>query len=207
MLDEGLELLHRLLTEEDVTWSGQWRPPLDGITIRPRPVQAHIPLWSGSTSNIDLCARLGLPCMWVATVYPFENLQPLAERYRDAWLAAGRSLDTFELGIGVHCHVGRTSQEARERFRTHFAHYFECSASIEKSNLKRLVAPQARDVSLFDTVPLIGSPQEVVDRVGAAREALGLTRIGLAVDLGGLQQPAVLEQIELLGAEVVPALR
>ena len=206
MLDEGLELLHRLLTEEDVTWSGRWRPALNGITIRSRPVQARIPLWSGSTSNVDLFARLGLPCMWVATVYPFERLAPLADRYRQAWVDAGRALGTLELGIGVHCHVGRTSQEARARFRPHFAHYFDCSAAIEKSNLQRAVAPQARDMTLFDDVLFCGSTQEIVDRIGAARKLLGLTRIGLAIDLGGIDQTTALEQIDLLATEVLPAI-
>lgn len=205
ILDEGVELLHRLLTEQQVTWSGRWRPPLHDITIRPRPVQTAIPLWSGSTSAIELCARLGLPCMWVATVYPFENLAPVAKRYRRAWVDAGRALDDLELGIGVHCHVAATSQAARATFRPHFAYYFECSAGIEKSNLVRAVQPTARDASLFDTVPFCGSPQEVVERIGAARDLLGLTRIALALDLGGLGPDDVLRQIDLVGAEVIPA--
>jgi alkanesulfonate monooxygenase SsuD/methylene tetrahydromethanopterin reductase-like flavin-dependent oxidoreductase (luciferase family) len=206
MLDEGIELLQRLLHDRDVSFSGEWRGPLDSVTIRPRPIQAAIPVWSGSTSNLDLCARLGIPCMWVASVYPYEQLAPLADRYRQAWVDAGRSLDTFQLGIGVHCHVGRTSQEARDRFRTHFGHYFERSAGIEKSNLVRAVAPQARDMSLFDTVPFCGSVEEVVDRIGSARDVLGLTRIGLVIDLGGMPRSVVMEQIDLVAEHVIPAL-
>ena len=118
---------------------------------------------------------------------------------------AGRDLADLELGIGVHCHVAATSQAARDEFRPHFGYYFECSAGIEKSALQRAVEPVARDLSLFDTVPFCGSPQEVVDRIGAARDLLGLTRIALAVDMGGLEQDSVLGQIELLGAEVLPA--
>lgn len=205
ILDEGIELLHRLLTEVNVTWSGSWRPPIEGLTIRPRPIQPRIPLWSGSTSALELCARLGLPCMWVATVYPYERLAPLADQYRQAWVNAGRNLHELELGIGVHCHVAPTSQEARARFRTHYGYYFECSAGIEKSNLKRAVQPVARDMSLFDTVPFCGSPQEIVDRISTARELLGLTRIALVIDLGGLDQRSVLAQIDLLGDAVVPA--
>ena len=168
-----------------MSWSGTWRPPLSGITIRPRPLQERIPLWSGSTSNLELCARLGLPCMWVATVYPFEQLAPLADRYRQAWVDAGRSLDTFELGIGVHCHVGRTSQEARARFFPHFAHYFECS-DMRRATWSRRAAAGC-DVSLFDTVPFCGS----VRRSPSASPRRGgqlLTRIGLVVDLGGMER-------------------
>ena len=69
-----------------------------------------------------------------------------------------------------------------------------------------MVQPQARDVSLFDTVPFVGSAEEIVDRIGEARDLLGLTRIGLAVDLGGLEQATVLEQIDMLAADVLPAL-
>jgi alkanesulfonate monooxygenase SsuD/methylene tetrahydromethanopterin reductase-like flavin-dependent oxidoreductase (luciferase family) len=119
----------------------------------------------------------------------------------------GRDAAALELGIGVHCHVAATSQLARARFRPHFAHYFECSAAIEKSHIERAVQPQARDMSLFDTVPFCGSPGEVVDRIGAARDELGLTRIALVIDLGGLDQAAVLEQIDLLAEHVLPAVR
>ena len=48
--------------------------------------------------------------------------------------------------------------------------------------------------------------QEIVDRIGAARELLGLTRIGLAIDLGGIDQTTALEQIDLLATEVLPAI-
>jgi alkanesulfonate monooxygenase SsuD/methylene tetrahydromethanopterin reductase-like flavin-dependent oxidoreductase (luciferase family) len=207
ILEEGMELLHRLLTEERVSWAGEWRGQIEDITIRPRPIQPSIPLWSGSTSAPELCARLGLPCMWVATVYPHAKLIPLAERYRADWLAAGRGLDSFQLGIGVHCHLARTSQQARDRFRPHFGHYFASSAAIEKSNLKRAVQPTARDMSLFDTVPFVGSPQEIVDKVGIARDDLGLTRMALVIDMGGIDQEIVLEQIAMLGDEVLPAFR
>jgi alkanesulfonate monooxygenase SsuD/methylene tetrahydromethanopterin reductase-like flavin-dependent oxidoreductase (luciferase family) len=205
ILDEGLELLQMLLSGQPVTWSGQWRPPLEAVTIRPNSIQNPVPLWSGSTSAPALCARLGVPCIWVATVYPYQKLLPVADRFRQEWEQAGRGLSDLELGIGVHCHVAPTSQQARDRFRPYFGHYFECSASIEKSGLKRAVAPDARDMSLFDSVPFCGSPQELVDRICTARDWLGLTRIALVIDLGGIAHSEVMEQIELLGREVLPA--
>jgi alkanesulfonate monooxygenase SsuD/methylene tetrahydromethanopterin reductase-like flavin-dependent oxidoreductase (luciferase family) len=39
MQDEGLRLLVKLWTEKNVTWSGEFRPPLDDVTLKPRPVQ------------------------------------------------------------------------------------------------------------------------------------------------------------------------
>jgi alkanesulfonate monooxygenase SsuD/methylene tetrahydromethanopterin reductase-like flavin-dependent oxidoreductase (luciferase family) len=112
ILEEMVGLLHRLLTEDEVTWDGTWRGPLDAVTIRPRSIQRPIPLWSGSTSGLEQAARLGLPCTWVAVLYPFEQLAETAARYRQAWSDAGRSEDSFQLGIGVHYHRRPTSQLA-----------------------------------------------------------------------------------------------
>lgn len=205
ILAESIELLWRLLNEEAVTWSGAWRSPLTDVTIRPRSVQRPIPLWSGSSSALEQCARLGIPCAWVSVLAPFEALADTAAAYRAAWLEAGRSPDDFQLGIGMHCHVAATSQLARRRFAPYYANYLECSESIEKSRLRRRVRPMAERERLFETVPLVGSTAEVVDRLGAARDLLGLTRLILMLDLGGTPQDLVLEVTELLGAEVLPA--
>jgi alkanesulfonate monooxygenase SsuD/methylene tetrahydromethanopterin reductase-like flavin-dependent oxidoreductase (luciferase family) len=206
ILEEMIELLQRLLTEEDVSWEGTWRGPLDGVTIRPRSVQRPIPLWSGSTSALDQCARLGLPCAWVSVLFPFEQLADTAARYHQAWLDAGRSEDSFQLGIGVHYHVAATSQEARKRFEPHYTRYLEAATTIEPSHLRRAIRSSRPDPSLLDTVPIYGSPSEVVDRLGVARELLGLTRVILVIDMGGMPDELVLEQLELTGREVIPAL-
>ena len=204
IFNENLDLLHRLMTEENVHWQGKWRPPLDGVTIRPRAVQKPIPLWCGSTSVIPTAAKLGLPSMWVSVLFPFEKLKPLADQYRQAWVDAGRDEASFQLGIGVHYHIARTSQEARRRFEPYYFQYLEQARTLEKSNLDRAIAPMERDPKLLEVAPFCGSPQELVDRIGRARELLGLTRIMLSIDMGGMPQDVILEEIELTGQEVIP---
>ena len=61
-----------------------------------------------------------------------------------------------------------------------------------------------RDPKLLEVAPFCGSPQELVDRIGRARELLGLTRIMLSIDMGGMPQDVILEEIELTGQEVIP---
>jgi alkanesulfonate monooxygenase SsuD/methylene tetrahydromethanopterin reductase-like flavin-dependent oxidoreductase (luciferase family) len=206
ILEEMVGLLHRLLTEDEVTWEGTWRGPLESVTIRPRSIQRPIPLWSGSTSGLEQAARLGLPCTWVSVLFPFGQLADTAARYHQAWLAAGRSEASFQLGIGVHCHVAPTSQLARQRFAPHYARYLEASTTIQPSRLRRAVRATRPDPSLLDTVPIFGSPAEVVDKLSEAREVLGLTRVVLVIDLGGMAEGMVLEQLELIGSDVIPAL-
>jgi hypothetical protein len=54
----------------------------------------------------------------------------------------------------------------------------------------------------------VGSPQEVIDKTLTFRESFGdYQRQLFLIDHAGLPLPMVLEQLELLGGEVVPVLR
>src|SRR3984893_13623500 len=44
---EKLDLLLMVRANEQVTWSGEFRPPLTGQGIYPRPVQNPLPIWLG----------------------------------------------------------------------------------------------------------------------------------------------------------------
>ena len=46
MLDEGLGLLRRLWSGEEVTHRGE-HYTVDGVTLKPTPVQEHLPIWIG----------------------------------------------------------------------------------------------------------------------------------------------------------------
>ncbi|MGB5757157.1 MAG: LLM class flavin-dependent oxidoreductase, partial [Acidimicrobiales bacterium] len=64
--DESVNLLVRLLREEDVTWDGSFRTPLQRHTTRPRPA-GQMPVWIGAGSKesatlaADIGGRLMLP--------------------------------------------------------------------------------------------------------------------------------------------------
>jgi probable F420-dependent oxidoreductase len=49
MLDEGLGLLRRLWSGEEVTHRGE-HYVVDGVTLAPTPVQEHLPIWIGGNS-------------------------------------------------------------------------------------------------------------------------------------------------------------
>lgn len=53
MLDEGLELLRRLWSGEEVNHRGA-HYTVDGVTLAPTPVQEHLPIWIGGNSPTAL---------------------------------------------------------------------------------------------------------------------------------------------------------
>lgn len=67
--------------------------------------------------------------------------------------------------------------------------------------------PSLEDFS--EATPLtVGSPQQVIDRYAGMRDVVGdYQRQLFLVDHAGLPLQTVLEQIEILGTEIVPALR
>jgi len=54
---------------------------------------------------------------------------------------------------------------------------------------------------------MIGSPQEIIDKIMAERTLLGTYRFLGQADLGGLPPSLVLQSIELFASEVAPVIR
>ena len=210
---ENLELLRRLWSETDVSWSGRFRTPLDRVTVEPRPVQApHPPIWVGggsSPASVDLAAELGLPLMLPSVLAPPAAFLPLVQRYRARWEAAGRAPVEARVGCCNHVHVAATSQAAREGWRPYYANYLGFVDRIwnrrELINAKAVVDLDYE--RLLEGVAVCGSPAEVVDRIAATRETLGLDLHLSMFDLGGLPPARVAETAELFATQVLPHLR
>jgi alkanesulfonate monooxygenase SsuD/methylene tetrahydromethanopterin reductase-like flavin-dependent oxidoreductase (luciferase family) len=210
---ENLELLRRLWSETDVCWSGRFRAPLDGVTVEPRPVQRpHPPLWVGGGSSLhaaDLAAELGLPLMLPSVLAPALDFAPLVERYRSRFAAAGHRDASARVGCCHHVHVRPDAQEARDFWRPYYLNYLGFVDRIWKR--RELLHADARIDLDYDRlvrrVAICGSPAEVVDRIGAAREQLGLDVHLAMLDLGGLPPDEVARTIDVYATDVLPQLR
>src|ERR1700722_15068700 len=67
---EKLELLLQLRGEPTITWSGEFRPPLNGQAVYPRPIQNPLPVWVGVGGTPTSFVRAGLlgPPLMVAII-------------------------------------------------------------------------------------------------------------------------------------------
>lgn len=54
---------------------------------------------------------------------------------------------------------------------------------------------------------MVGSPQEIIDKILTEREVLGIDRYMGQVDFGGLPADMVHGSIELLATEIAPVIR
>lgn len=207
LFDEHLRLLLRLLREEEVSTEAGLRPALDAFTSRPRPV-GPLPVWVGggaSTRTVDLAAELGSPLMLPSVFATPAAFVPMVERYRERIAAAGHDGPPI-VGACCHAHVADTTGLARERFVPRYRHYWDWVQRLVVDFTPGAPALPFDEEELLGGPAIVGSPEAFLDTVGRWHETLGLDRLACMFDLGGMPPGMVLEQIGVLGAEVVPHL-
>ncbi len=202
--EEYLRLVLRLFTEESVTWEGRYRAPLNEVRLEPRPVQRpHPGVWIGgglSNTSAELAAALGLPLFLPSLFRWPEDYLDVVDHYRQRFVEAGHG-EEIKLGFPSYLHVAATSQEARRRWRPHLEHYRDFALTVRGSF--------GRDTdfdSLLRGPAICGSPAEVVERIAAIDEMLGLDRHIFLLDAGAVPEHVVAEEMELLATEVLPKL-
>src|SRR3979409_1952448 len=171
---EKLELLLKLRDEERPQWSGQFRPPLTGQGVYPRPLQERMPIWLGGGGTPHSSFRARLPALPGVAAYrggETHRFRPLVDLYREAGRQAGFSPDQLKVGVHSHGYVPDTSKEAAEDFYPGFARVM---TDIGK---ERGWAPMTRPQFDSQLTPksawLLGEPEEVAEKILRHSEALG----------------------------------
>ncbi len=198
---ENYALLRRLWTEDVVDWQGRFRTPLQGFTSTPRPLDGVPPfVWHGSIRSPEIAeqaAYYGDGFFANNIFWPNEHFKRLIGLYRDRFEHYGHGTREQALvGLGGQVFMRPRSQDAVREFRPYFdnAPVYGHGPSLEE---------------FTDQTPLtVGSPQEVVEKTLTFRESFGdYQRQLFLMDHAGLPLKTVLEQLDMLGEEVVPVLR
>jgi putative FMN-dependent luciferase-like monooxygenase len=198
---ENYNLLHRLWREDVVDWEGQFRTPLQGFTSTPRPLDGVAPfVWHGSIRTPEIAeqaAYYGDGFFANNIFWPKEHYQRLIALYRQRYAHYGHGTpEQAIVGLGGQVFMAAKSQDAITAFRPYFD-----NAPVYGHG------PSLEDFS--EMTPLtVGSPQQVIDRYAAMRDTYGdYQRQLFLMDHAGLPLKTVLEQLDILGGEVVPVLR
>ncbi|MCD5347521.1 LLM class flavin-dependent oxidoreductase [Agromyces sp. S2-1-8] len=198
---ENYELLHRLWREDVVDWSGKFRTPLQGFTSTPRPLDGVPPfVWHGSIRTPEVAeqaAFYGDGFFANHIFWPASHTQRMIALYRQRYEHHGHGTAAQAIvGLGGQVFMRKNSQDAVRDFRPYFdnAPVYGHGPSLEE---------------FTQQTPLtVGSPQEVIDKTLGFRDYVGdYQRQLYLLDHAGLPLKTVLEQLDLLGGEVVPVLR
>lgn len=206
LFTEKLDLLLTLSKSEIVSWSGKHRASINGRGVYPRPVQQPLPLWiavGGTPESAYRAGALGIP-MALAIIggYP-EQFKPFAELHRRG--AEDRGLSKPALSINSHGFIADTSQEAVE------IAYPAFKTTMDKIGRERGWTPMSR--SQFDAsitlrgANVVGSPQQVIDKILFQHEIFGHDRFLLQMSVGSVPQKKLLRSIEIFATKVAPVIR
>jgi probable LLM family oxidoreductase len=204
---EKLSLLLALRESERVTWSGRHRAALQDAGVFPRPLQQPLPVWiavGGSPGSIVRAGTLGLPLMLAIIGGTPARFKPLIDLYREAAKKA-ESSGEIAVGINSHTYVAATSQQAADEFFPAYA------PMMNRIGRERGWAPLTREQ--FDRACgpdghlLVGSPQQVTEKILAEHELFGHERFLAHISVGTLPHEHAMRATELFASEVAPAVR
>ena len=178
----------------------------EGHGVYPRPLQDPLPIWvavGGTPESAVRAGMLGLPMALAIIGGLPERFAPFAELHRRGAAEAGR--EPPRLSINSHGYIAGTREQALDESFPYV------SAAMNRIGQERGWFPMRRGD--YDTAAtlrganFVGTPEEVADKIVFQHEIFGHDRFLLQFTIGGIPHEGILRSIELLGREVVPAVR
>ncbi|MBE1875566.1 LLM class flavin-dependent oxidoreductase [Myceligenerans pegani] len=205
LFGEKLELLMEINRTDRVVWSGTTRPPLNGEYIPPRAEHGPIPLWlgvGGTPGSAVRAAQLGLPLASGLLGGSITGSARIADLYRAAAARLGTPPQRTAVMLGTPGFVAEDGAAARETWWPHF-HRFMTTVGDQRG-----FPPPSRASYDESTGPdgalLVGSPEEIAERIVRMHERWGHVRQFIHMDWGGLPLSDHLRAVELFGTAVKP---
>jgi probable LLM family oxidoreductase len=203
LFEEKLDLLTSIMTEEPVTWEGNFRTPLKEQKVFPPIENGKLKAWigvGGSPQSVVRAAHYGLPLMLAIIGGDPVRFRPYVDLYHQALAQMGKD----PLPIGQHSpgFVGENDDDAKELL---WPHYRDMHARIGR---ERGWPPLSRDQFEAEAGPhgalMVGSPDTVAAKIARSARELQLDRFDLKYSLGTLAHEHLMECIRLYGTEVAP---
>jgi len=207
LFSEKLQLLIKLNENEIVSWKGKHRPSIDNLGVYPRPHQPSMPIWiavGGTPASVVRAGTLGLPLAVAIIGGSPDRFVPLVNLYRETRKKQGND-SNVQLSINSHTYIADTSEQAGDEF---FPPYVTMMNNIGK---ERGWSPITREQ--FDYMKskngslVVGSPQQVIDKILYEHELFKHTRFMAQMSVGNLPHKKIMRSIELFGTKVAPVVR
>ncbi|GIH20160.1 LLM class flavin-dependent oxidoreductase [Rugosimonospora africana] len=203
---ESYEIFREIWRSERITATPRFRPPLADAEVWPRPLQQPIRVWHGSATSkesVDLAARHGDPLFSANVTNPIEPYAELVRYYRRRWTDYGHDPAAIAVGAGsAGYYAARRSQDAIEAYRPVFAGQLAFQRRLGVTP----VFPTLEDFVARSSA-LIGSPQQIIDKVHRYHDQFGHSVLHLHADAGGLTDAQHRESLELFQSDIAPSLR
>lgn len=208
LFSEKLDMLIKLNESEKISWKGKLTQTITNRGVYPRPFQDKLPIWvaiGGTPESVVRAAEHGLPMALAIIGGMPARFAPFARLYRDTYQKSGFDMGKLQLGINSHTYIADNSQQAADEF---YPPYADVMTRIgrergwpptNRHHFNDSISPQG--------ALLVGSPQQVIDKVLYEHELFGHSRFLAQMSLGAMPHDKILHAIELLGTKVAPEIK
>src|SRR6201989_246760 len=208
LFSEKLEMLLQLNETEIFSWKGKHTQTITSRGIYPRPYQKKLPIWigvGGTPESVIRAAEHGLPMSLAIIGGLPARFTPYVQLYQNVYAKAGHDPGKIQLGINSHTYIADDSQKARNEF------YPPYSDVMNRIGRERGWPPGTREQFEASTelqgALLVGSPQEVIDKILYQYELFGHTRFLAQMSLGAMPHDKILHSMELFETKVIPEVK
>lgn len=208
LFEEKLNMLLQLNESEFISWKGKFTQSITKAGIYPRPFQDKLPIWQavgGTPESAIRAGKLGLPLALAIIGGMPEQFVSFINLYKDTWNKYQPKEKPFQLGINSHVYIAENSQQAGDEF---FPSYAGVMSRIGK---ERGWQPMSREQFDYSRTPkgslMVGSPEQVIDKILYEHELFGNTRYLAQMSLGNMPHEKIMKSIELYATKVVPAVK
>ncbi|HEV8616573.1 MAG TPA: LLM class flavin-dependent oxidoreductase [Methylomirabilota bacterium] len=220
--EEALAIMREAWKGEPFSYEGKFYR-CQNVTVSPRPYQSpHPPLRMAANSpeTFGVVARLGLPLFVGLRDLGIPELRRHLGAYRAAWRDAGQA-GPGDVYLRIPVYAAATERAAIEEPRENLTYFFRRHAELTRSGMgrgdtgpadrRRARLEEITSLSYEDILEhraAVGTASQLVERLTALRDELGLGGVVAELNPGGLlPMEAMRRTLRILTHEVMPAFR
>jgi alkanesulfonate monooxygenase SsuD/methylene tetrahydromethanopterin reductase-like flavin-dependent oxidoreductase (luciferase family) len=204
LFEEKFELLQELNENQPVTWEGNFRPALENVEIYPKPYNEKLPIWRAVGEHMASAiqaGKMGVPMQLAALYGPSSVFKKRVDAYRNAAEEAGHNVKELPIGVATMMHIEEDGDAA---FKNYYSYLNNTFNQVRGVDFPKQHYAQAQDSK---NSIMVGSPQEIVDKILYQYELFGHQRFIAQIDHGNIPHEKVMKTLDLYANEVIPAVR
>jgi probable F420-dependent oxidoreductase len=195
LTEESIQLLKRLFTERVVSWDGEYYH-IEDVEMFPKPWQESLPIYVGG-NNPNAFRRAAIyGDGWLPAGMPVDHIRERVARFRELVEEQGRDYDRMDVAMQLIAYVGKTHEQAVERFKA--SQMYQHLVSLSQSTLKDQEGVKHEETNL------IGTPDEVIEKARRFEEAGVKHLCGTYFCAETVDE--LLDQMQVFAEEVTPHL-
>jgi alkanesulfonate monooxygenase SsuD/methylene tetrahydromethanopterin reductase-like flavin-dependent oxidoreductase (luciferase family) len=204
IFEEKFDLLLKLNQSQPISWNGKYRPALKDAELYPKPLNGKLPIWrgvGGSPVSAIKAGYFGSPMTLAILGGASSAVKSTVDAFRTAADQYGHDSKSLPVATTSLCYVANDSQQA---LIDYYPYLNQGMQLLRGTSYPKF---QFAESSSIKNAMMVGSPQQVIDKILYQYELYGHQRFLAQIDFGGIPFDRIAKIIELLATKVAPAVR